>query len=80
MSTILGMQDVIDYMDKQYEENKKLKEEKDKYFKYLKDKDEECEEQRESANIFREKYTKLKEVNEEIKSWNKEKRETLKKN
>jgi predicted nucleic acid-binding Zn-ribbon protein len=43
-----------------------LEKEKDKYFKYLKDKDMECEDQRERAEIFVKKYTQLKEILDDI--------------
>lgn len=53
-------------------ENKKLKEEKEKYFGYLKDKDLECENQREIVKTCEAEIKKLKEENKNLKCYNTE--------
>ncbi len=61
---IAGFEDVMTYiknqdqmMKKLQEENKKLQEERDKYFGYFKEKDLECETQREYKEELQDKFT-----------------------
>ena len=53
--------------EKLKKENEELKEERDRYFGYLKDKDLECEEQRERAELLSEKIDELKEEIKKLK-------------
>jgi len=62
-----GHKDLQEEIDRLQEENEKLKEDFNRYRKYLYDKDYECEEQRERADYNEKEIMKLKEENDELK-------------